>query len=209
MKKILLIANLCVLVFFSWATSHAEQGDDEILKKIAAFRQTLSQQEENTIRRGNMVNKQALADKILEFGRNNKSHIIAYQEKMISRMEKKAMPSEDDYTRVCIADAAGNEGFLRMVTLYSILNPDPGTLALFYAGTLLPPVLQNRQMQMDEITGWLSFFSFAAPAWYVSDKNNDRMVINGFYGNRDVLTFKFTRNKMVWVPAMMYWWQKK
>jgi len=198
-----------MLIFFNWSVTHAEQGDDDILAKIAAFRQTLSQQDTNKIRSGNMVNKQELADRILKFGKKNESHIIAYQEKLVEKMGKKAMPSEETYTRVCIADAAGNEGFLKMVTLYSILNPDPATLALFYAGTLLPPVLHNRQMQMDEITGWLSFFSFAAPAWHVSEKNDDMMILNGFYGNRDVLTFKFTRNEMVWVPAMMYWWQKK
>lgn len=198
-----------MLVFFSWSMTHAEKGDEKILEKITAFRQTLSQQDENTIRDGNMVNKQALADRILEFGKKNESQIIAYQEKLVGKMEKKGMPSEEVYTRVCIADAAGNEGFEKMVTLYSILNPDPTTLALFYAGTLLPPVLHNRQMHMNEITGWLSFFSFAAPAWYVFEKNDDRMIVNGYYGNRDVLTFKFTRAEMVWVPAMMYWWQKK
>src|SRR6056297_3003579 len=209
MKKVLIITSLCMLVFFSWSMTHAEKGGDEILEKIAAFRQALSQQDINKIRSGNIVNKQELAETILEFGKKNESQIIAYQEKLVGRMEKKAMPTEEAYNRVCIADAAGNEGFEKMVTLYSILNPDPTTLALFYAGTLLPPVLHNRQIQMDEITGWLSFFSFAAPAWFISEKNDDTMILHGFYGNRDVLTFKFTRAEMVWVPAMMYWWQKK
>jgi len=210
MKKNTVVSVLCLLFVVYHGAGNAEiKETQDVLGKIGAFRKTLSGREASDIRKGNIINKKVLAGRIVEFGKMNGDAIRKYQERIFGGMKKKDMPSEEIYTRICIADAAGNDELEKMITLYSILNPDPTSLGLFYAGTLLPPVLHNRQMDMEEITGWLAFFSFASPEWSMSEKKDDIVVVNAYYGEKDVLTFKFTSNEMVWVPAMMYWWQKK
>ena len=122
MKKNAVAILVCLFFLLFQAVSHAETGEKKtILETIDAFRKTLSSPGADDIRKGNIVNRKVLAEKIVVFGKENGNAIRGYQENIFDGMKKKNVPSEESYTRICIADAAGNDELMKMIDRKSVV----------------------------------------------------------------------------------------
>jgi hypothetical protein len=199
---------ILILVSGTLLSRSTAAGGDDLKSKIYRFRSGLIDREKHPYRKGMDFDMEALKRTVLLFGVENRSKLRVAFESGIDSLPRIDIPAKSDYDQICVVDAPLESDTARTFELLGIINPDFKFIVRNFTAVMLPPVLHNRGMSIEDSRGWIVFFNIAEPKWSICEKKSGTILLCADYGD-DILLIRMGTGRIQWIPVVVAWWQKK